>query len=105
MKELLDAYERELETLRRMVFHRQWADLEVQVSALEKVKGQLQEALQAQGMDDETRLGLEQLSIKHRRIMRQLSEHMRQTQEDLEQVDAGLRHIHQVQSLPMLLAS
>ncbi len=105
MNHLLNVYEKELEALRRTVFQRQWDMLDVRVSALEKVKLQLQQSLQKDGMDDETRVGLEQLSIKHRRVMRQLSEQMRQTQEDLEQVNSGLCHIQHIQAMPMLAAS
>jgi len=93
------AYEQALKSIQMVVTQRRWEDLEVKTEMFIEAKNQLQHDLVSGDMDEELKHRLEQLSIKHRRVMRQLSEQVRRTEDDLNQVNQGLRHLHYVQEV------
>ncbi|MDQ6995213.1 MAG: hypothetical protein Q9M18_06420 [Mariprofundaceae bacterium] len=92
------AYQQALESIQEVVSQRKWDELEVKTEQLNRAKDDLQRDLQYSEMDDESKKRLAQLSIKHRRVMRQLSNQLHQTESDLNSVLEGLRHIHHVQA-------
>lgn len=91
------AYQEALACVQKVVSQRQWDDLEDKTQQLNMAKDALKHALSLDDIDSDVKHRLEQLSIKHRRVMRQLSEQMQQTEDDLKQVNEGLRHIHRSQ--------
>ncbi|MBL1352277.1 MAG: hypothetical protein COA61_002915 [Zetaproteobacteria bacterium] len=97
------AYQQALECIQIVVSQRKWDDLVPKTVCLNTAKNELQSYLKSCEMNDDLRHQLEHLSIKHRRVMRQLSEQMHQTEEDLNHVNEGLRHIHRVQDFSLSL--
>jgi len=93
------AYQKALDSIQSLISQRKWDDLASKTQQLNMAKDKLQCYLQHSEINDVLRHKLEQLSIKHRRVVRQLSEQMQQTESDLNSVDEGLRHLHRVQEL------
>jgi len=87
------AYQIALEALRLTVSQRRWGDLAVKTENLNLAKQALENYLTHCDMDDELRQRLEDLSMKHRRVMRQLSEQMHHTEDDINSVNEGLRNL------------
>jgi len=95
----ISAYQIALNGIRAVVAQRKWDDLEKKTDRLDDAREKLRDYLNHHGMDGELQHALVQLSIQHRRVMRQLHEQMQLTSEDLSSVDSGLRHISMVKSL------
>lgn len=91
------AYQQALEGIQCVVLQRQWDDLEGKTERLNLARYDLQVYLNHHDMNETLKHDLEQLSIKHRRVARQLNQQLHQTEDDLNQVNEGLRHIHRVQ--------
>ncbi|MDQ6974304.1 MAG: hypothetical protein Q9M10_05420 [Mariprofundaceae bacterium] len=92
------AYQQALECIQSVVSQRKWDDLETKTQQLNAAKDELQSYLKHADMNDVLRDRLAQLSLKHRRVMRQLSDQLHQTEADLNSVNEGLRHLHRVQT-------
>lgn len=94
-------YRGALESIKYDIDAKNWLHLEDSRNLLEKATEALRLGLQDYVMDTVLQEKLTQLSLQHRRIMRQLNEQMQRTQEDLESLNQGLK---QVQKFPALAA-
>jgi len=99
----VSAYQIALNGIRAVVAQRKWDDLEKNTDLLHEAREKLRDYLNHHDMDGEVQRELVQLSIQHRRVMRQLHEQMQLISEDLSSVDSGLRHISMVKSLEISL--
>ena len=82
-----------MEAVRQVVNRRDWNHLDSAVELFGAVFSRLRCYLERYGLADareDELAGLRQLDIMHRKVMRQLSWHMRHTEEDLETVSRML---------------
>ena len=87
--EYIGASREAMSAVRQVVAHRDWERLDVAVEFYSESFSRLRHYLERFGVaeaDASDLSALRQLDIMHRRVMRQLSWHMRHTEQDLETI-------------------
>ncbi|MDQ6967909.1 MAG: hypothetical protein Q9M14_04425 [Mariprofundaceae bacterium] len=86
----IQAYRHALDTLKSDIDCKKWQNLVNSRGLLEQASDVLQVHLAESSAKPEIQNDLKQLSLQHRRVMRQLSQHMQRVQEDLQCVEKAL---------------
>ncbi len=90
----IQTYRHALDTLQENIESKNWEHLLKSQSLLEQASDTLRSHLGQGIMEQVIQDDLVQLSLQHRRVMRQLNQHMQRVKEDLQCVEKGLSKAH-----------
>jgi len=93
LNEYITASQQAMHAVRQVVNHRDWQRLDSAVELFGSTFSGLRQYLERFGLSDAAEAdiaGLRQLDIMQRKVMRQLSWHMRHTEEDLQTINRML---------------
>jgi len=90
----IQTYRHALDMLQKTIESKKWANLVKGKALLDQASDVLKVQLGQGVMEQYTQNDLTQLSMQHRRVMRQLNQQMDRMQEDLKCVEKGLNKAH-----------
>ena len=90
----IQMYRQALDMLQANIESKKWASLSKNQALLEQASDVLRSHLEQGVVEQHIQNDLMQLSLQHRRVMRQLNQHMQRVQEDLQCVEKGLNKAH-----------
>lgn len=89
----IQQYRHALDALQYDIDSKKWEHLTVSRQLLEQSSVQLRTALGDRALTQEKQADLQLLSLQHRRVMRQLNQHMQSVHEGLQCVEKGLNKV------------
>jgi len=90
----IQGYRRALAQLQDIVESKKWKKLPKSQALFDQASDTLRSHLGQGVVEQHIQNDLMQLSLQHRRVMRQLNQHMQRVQEDLQCVEKGLNKAH-----------
>jgi len=90
----IQRYRHVLAQLQETIESKKWGKLPKSQALLDQASDTLRNHLGQGAVEQHIQHDLMQLSLQHRRVTRQLNQHMQRVQEDLQYVEKGLNKVH-----------